>query len=70
MFEGAEINLYSRDGQSISLPLDELQTAVVVKILGLKLLEGDTYCCYGKNTLASFFKMAGNPLKLKEKPEK
>lgn len=63
-WEGAEI-CYYHDGESQSVDLSDIQFAVVMKILGLKLNKDGSINCFSDETLRKFTEMKGNPLKLK-----
>ena len=36
MIEGVELNIYYTNGENESIPLSEIQTTIVMKILGLE----------------------------------
>ena len=63
-FEGAEICYYI-NGESYSVDLSPIQFSIVIKILGLNLMENGDISCYSDNTLKQIANMIGNPLHLK-----
>lgn len=65
-WEGAEI-CYYYNGESHSIDLSNMQFAIVVKILGLKLNKDGSINCFSDDTLEQFTRMKGNPLKLQER---
>lgn len=64
--EGAELNIYSTNGQDLSIDLSVKQLSVLIKILGLDLTDENTLSCFSDDTLNDLIKMQGNPLKLKK----
>lgn len=68
-FEGAEITIYTKDGNQFSFDLSQMQAIMAFKILGFKFGKGDNYSCYSDQALAQFFDMTSNPLRLKEKDQ-
>ena len=63
-WEGAEISYYV-NGESNTIPLTNVQFAVVAKILGLEILPDGSVQCFSDSTLKRLAEMKGNPLKLK-----
>lgn len=67
MIEGVELNIYYTNGENESIPLSEIQTTIVMKILGLeKQINGDIIC-FSDESLKKIAEMKGNPLQLREK---
>ena len=64
--EGAELNVYTTDGQTLTVDLSMTQLSIVCKILGLKFPDSQTINYFSDETLKKFAKMKGNPLMLKE----
>lgn len=55
--EGAELNIYTTDGQSISLDLSPVQLMAVCGMLGLKHHgEDNSVTCLSDKSLAEFYK--------------
>lgn len=63
-WEGAELCYYV-DGESYSIPLSNIQFAMIGKLLGLKTTE-DSITFFSDETLKQLANMQGNPLKLVE----
>lgn len=63
-WEGAELCFYV-NGESESIPLSDIQFALIIKLLGLS-RTCDGIECFSDNTLKQFAQMRGNPLKLVE----
>lgn len=68
IIEGVDLTVYFRNGNSYSVPLSSVQTAIIIKILGLSkdYDDDDEMSCYSDETLKQFLKFKGNPLRLKE----
>lgn len=67
IIEGVDLTMYFGNGDSYTLPLSPVQTAIIIKILGLA-KDGDDgdMSYYTDETLKQFLKFKGNPLRLKE----
>lgn len=61
-YEGAELVIYFENGVIYDIPLNELQLAIVMKILGIS-IEDDGYTQFQEQTLKSFIESDTNPLK-------
>ena len=64
-WEGAELCYYC-DGESYEVELSDVQFAVIIKMLGLR-MSGNSITCFSDGTLERFMSMDGNPLKLIDK---
>lgn len=64
MIEGAEITIYSTDGNCISFDLSPSQLAIVIKILGIQLEEEQEIRCFSDSALKQIVEMKSNPLHL------
>lgn len=64
IWEGAEL-CYYYNGESHEIDLSDTQFAIIVKILGLEITDGNI-TCFSDDTLKRFANMNGNPLKLKK----
>lgn len=62
--EGVFLSFYYDNDESETFKLSPMQLATVIKILGFKNKQNDTYTCYSDDTLERFFSMEGNPLRL------
>lgn len=62
-FEGAEITIYTKEGEQFSIALSSIQTIAAMKILGV-IFNDDSYSCYSDQTIKELFKYKGNPLRL------
>ena len=64
---GVDLTMYFGNGDSYTLPLSPVQTAIIIKILGLAKDGNDgDMSYYTDETLKQFLKFKGNPLRLKE----
>ena len=64
---GVDLTMYLGGGNSYTLSLSQVQTAIVIKILGLSLeTETGDMAFYSDETLKQMLKFKGNPLRLKE----
>ena len=67
IIEGVDLTMYFGNGDSNTLPLSPVQTAIIIKILGLAKDGNDgDMSYYTDETLKQFLKFKGNPLRLKE----
>ena len=67
IIEGVDLTMYFGYGDSYTLPLSPVQTAIIIKILGLAKDGNDgDMSYYTDETLKQFLKFKGNPLRLKE----
>lgn len=58
--------IQTKNGDTINIPLSDMQTAIVIKILGLKIQNENSITCYSDEQLKRFLNLKSNPLKLKE----
>ena len=65
-FEGAEITIYTVDGEQFTIDLSAIQTIAAMKILGIKFSSNNSYSCYSDKTVKELFEFNGNPLRAKE----
>lgn len=64
-FEGAEIIIYTTEGQNISISFSQLETSVMLKAIGF-ILNNDGSCnIFNSKTLKSILNGEVNPFKLK-----
>lgn len=63
-FDGAEITVYTTDGNTINLDLSKMQLFVAFKILGIDFKPGGVYSCHSDETLQKLLEYKGNPLNL------
>lgn len=61
-WEGAELCLYF-NGESYSIDLSDMQFAVLVKILGMKINADESFTFFTDETLKQFTELEINPLK-------
>ena len=67
IIEGVDLTMYFGNGDSYTLPISPVQTAIIIKILGLAKDGNDgDMSYYTDETLKQFLKFKGNPLRLKE----
>ena len=67
IIEGVDLTMYFGNGDSYTLPLSPVQTAIIIKILGLAKDGNDgDMSYYTDESLKQFLKFKGNPLRLKE----
>ena len=64
-WEGAEF-CYYYNGESYEVGLSDVQFAIVIKILGLR-MSMDGITCFSDDTLEKFMSMDSNPLRLMDK---
>ena len=64
-FEGAELTIYTVDGDDFSLPLDALELAVMLKAIGFY-KQGPNVTNFGKQTLMRILAGEINPFRLKD----
>lgn len=65
-FEGAEVTIYTTDGYQFTMDLSAIQTMAVMKLLGVKFQNNNSYSCYSDKTVKELFEFKGNPLRVKE----
>lgn len=68
-FEGAEITVYTKGGDTITLDLSKTQLFIVFKILGIDFKPGGLYTCHSDQGLEEFLNMKTNPLRLIKKDQ-
>jgi hypothetical protein len=54
-FEGAELNIYTTDGQNLSIDLSPFQLMAVCGMLGLKYQGEGSVTCLSDKSLAEFY---------------
>ena len=64
--EGVELTIYNIEGDNFSIPLNSIQTLIILKILGFEFNENQ-YSMFDDKTLNKIIQMKGNPLNLKKK---
>lgn len=57
VIDSAELNIYTTDGQSISLSLSPTQLMAVCGILGLKYNNDKSVSCFSDKSLEDFYKI-------------
>lgn len=65
-FDGAEINIYTRDGESFSIGVGKLELAVMLKAIGFELSSGSYFNQFGEDTLKKILAGDINPFVLKK----
>lgn len=64
-FDGAELTIYTSDGNNVSVSLEKLQTEVMLKSIGFSLGKDEFYT-FGNDTLEKILNGKINPFVLKE----
>lgn len=64
--EGAELNIYTIDGQSFTVDLSSTQLEVIGKILGFSFNASGTLNMHSDEGLKALMEYEGNPFKLKQ----
>lgn len=63
--EGVELTIYNIEGDNFSIPLNSIQTLIILKILGFEFNENQ-YSMFDDKTLNKIIQMKGNPLNLRK----
>ena len=64
-FEGAEINIYTKDGQSFSICVEKLELVVMLKSIGFELASGTSFNQFDNEALLKILNGEINPFRLK-----
>lgn len=65
LIDEVELTIYYENGDVENIPLSTMQTAIVIKILGLTKQKNGNVACFSDESLEKMVEMKGNPLKLK-----
>ncbi len=63
MIIGANLCVYSNDGNEAEFPLSSLQLETICKILGIKHDGGETFSCFSDESLKTFMDRTVNRFK-------
>ena len=63
-FEGAELTIYTEEGEELNIPLNYVQICIIIKALGITNISSTNYSCFGDKALNEILEGKTNPFTL------